>query len=110
VQLPPARAIGALLKSGFDYGYCALDPEMVNARKINIYMPIDMNEELAGCSGCLRSDRAYSDRRLRPRDNLPPPAKAKALRLCCAEAGVRLLTNSDGGQVVGATARVEHLM
>jgi hypothetical protein len=67
-------------------------------------------EEMTGCSGCLRPDGVYSARRLRPCDNLPPPAKAQTLRLFCAEVGTRLLINADGGQVVGATARVEHLM
>jgi hypothetical protein len=80
---------------------------MVNVRKINIYMPIGVAEEMTGRSGCLRSDGVYSARRLRPCDKLPPPAKP-----CggCAEMGARLSINPDGGQVMSATARMEHLM
>jgi len=54
---------------------------------------------MTGWAGCLRLDGVYSSRRLRLCDNLPPPAKAKALRLCCAKVGARLSINSDGGQV-----------
>jgi len=50
---------------------------------------------MTGWAGCLRLDGVYSARRL---------------RLCCAKVGARLSINSDGGPVVGATARVEHLM
>jgi hypothetical protein len=47
---------------------------------------------------------------LRPCDKLPPAGEGEALRLCCAEVGARLSINSDGGQVMSATARIEHLM
>ena len=83
---------------------------MVNVRKINIYMPIGVAEEMTGCSGCLRSDGVYSARRLRPCDNAAAAGEGEALRLCCAEVGARLSISSDGGQVAGATARIEHLM
>ena len=47
---------------------------MVNLCKKNIFTHM---VKMGGCSGCLRSDRVYSARRLRLRDNLPPPAKAR---------------------------------
>jgi len=65
---------------------------MVNLCKKNIFTHM---VKMGGCSGCLRSDRVYSARRLRLRDNLPPPAKAE---FSGAGAGTRLSINSEGGR------------
>jgi len=66
--------------------------------------------KLSGCSGCLQSDGVYSARRLRHRDNPPPPAKAKP-RGSAAPKWVHAFRSTQ--TVVGvtsATARIEHLM
>jgi len=63
---------------------------------------------MSGPSGCLRSDRVYSARRLRLRDNLRLPAKARA-RGAGAAVGLRS-THMVAGDDESARAHGEHLM
>jgi len=58
---------------------------------------------MTGCPGCPRSDGVYSARRLRHRDNPPPPARA---RFSGAGPGARLSINPDGAGAVKARQRV----
>jgi hypothetical protein len=44
-------------------------------------------------SGCFQADGVYSARRLRHRDNLPPPAKARPGGSACVGMGARLSIN-----------------
>ena len=66
---------------------------MVNLRKIDISLPVVRGWQITREFRLFPIGRVYSARRLRHRDNLPPPAKARPSGSARANVGARLSIN-----------------